>query len=131
MSEFDQVSYWIDGADYDLETAKAMLQTKRFLYVGFMCHQTVEKALKGLYVSRYSAEKLPYVHQLGRLSEAAGIVDELNADQKRLLAQLNPLNIEARYPGYRDALLASLTSELSSQLIRETEDMLQWIKEML
>ncbi|WP_330636719.1 HEPN domain-containing protein [Acutalibacter sp.] len=28
--------------------AKAMLETKRFLYVGFMCHQTIEKGLKAV-----------------------------------------------------------------------------------
>ena len=38
--------YWIEIADYDLETAKAMLVSKRYLYVGFMCHQAIEKILR-------------------------------------------------------------------------------------
>jgi HEPN domain-containing protein len=50
----NKITYWIDLSDYDLETAKAMLQSKRFLYVGFMCHQTVEKAFKALYVKQNS-----------------------------------------------------------------------------
>ena len=41
-----KIKYWIDISDYDLETAEAMLQSKRYLYVGFMCHQTIEKAFK-------------------------------------------------------------------------------------
>ena len=41
-------SYWLELADYDLETARAMLQTGRYLYVGFMCHQVIEKALKAV-----------------------------------------------------------------------------------
>lgn len=41
----DKVRYWIELSDYDLETAQAMLETSRFLYVGFMCHQVIEKAL--------------------------------------------------------------------------------------
>jgi HEPN domain-containing protein len=36
----------MEKADYDLDTAKAMLQTERYLYVGFMAHQAIEKALK-------------------------------------------------------------------------------------
>ncbi len=28
---------WIQIAEYDLETAKAMLKSKRYLYVVFMC----------------------------------------------------------------------------------------------
>ena len=38
--------YWIEMSDYDFDTAKAMLETKRYLYVAFMCHQTIEKILK-------------------------------------------------------------------------------------
>ncbi|MDR1321409.1 MAG: HEPN domain-containing protein [Gracilibacteraceae bacterium] len=39
----ERVEYWLELADYDFETAKAMLQTKRYLYVGFMRHQAIEK----------------------------------------------------------------------------------------
>ena len=42
----DKVTYWIEMSDYDFDTAKAMLETKRYLYVAFMCHQTIEKMLK-------------------------------------------------------------------------------------
>ncbi len=45
----DKVNYWKDLSNYDLETAEAMLQSKRFLYVGFMCHQTIEKIFKAYY----------------------------------------------------------------------------------
>lgn len=41
-----KVRYWTALADYDAETAAAMLRTGRYLYVGFMCHQSVEKMLK-------------------------------------------------------------------------------------
>ncbi len=35
-----KMRYWLDLSDYDLETASAMLTSGRYLYVGFMCHQT-------------------------------------------------------------------------------------------
>jgi len=41
-----KIKYWLDLAHYDLVSAKAMLESKRFLYVGLLCHQTVEKCLK-------------------------------------------------------------------------------------
>lgn len=37
---------WIATAEYDLETARHMLATGRFLYVVFMCHLALEKLLK-------------------------------------------------------------------------------------
>lgn len=41
----DRIKYWVEMAEYDFDTAKAMLDTKRYLYVGFMCHQVIEKML--------------------------------------------------------------------------------------
>jgi HEPN domain-containing protein len=39
----EKVKYWVELAEYDLETASAMLKSKRYLYIGFMCQQTVER----------------------------------------------------------------------------------------
>ena len=35
MSDFDKSEYWFESAKYDLQTARAMLETRRLLYVGF------------------------------------------------------------------------------------------------
>ncbi|MFC1636039.1 HEPN domain-containing protein [Planctomycetota bacterium] len=40
-----KITYWIELSDYDLKTASVMLEGKRFLYVGFMAHQAIEKIL--------------------------------------------------------------------------------------
>lgn len=42
----EKVKYWLELSEYDLETAFAMLNSRRYLYVGFMCHQTIEKIFK-------------------------------------------------------------------------------------
>ena len=47
----EKIKYWTDLSDYDLETAEALFLTKRYLYVGFMCHQTIEKIFKA-YISK-------------------------------------------------------------------------------
>ena len=49
------IKYWIELSDYDLETEEAMLNSKRYLYFGFMCHQTIEKAFKA-YFTRTKTE---------------------------------------------------------------------------
>jgi HEPN domain-containing protein len=56
------VKYWVELSQYDLDTAEAMLKTRRYLYVGFMCHQTIEKILKGYYVS-VNQENAPHMHK--------------------------------------------------------------------
>ena len=63
----DKVTYWIELSDYDYDTAQAMWETRRFLYVGFMCHQVVEKILKA-YWSKVLEEQPLKIHHLSRLA---------------------------------------------------------------
>ena len=39
----ERIAYWVDIADYDYDTANALMDSRRYLYVGFMCHQVIEK----------------------------------------------------------------------------------------
>lgn len=39
---------WIFQAEYDIETAEAMLNAKRYIYAIFMAHLSLEKALKAI-----------------------------------------------------------------------------------
>lgn len=128
MNDFDKAEYWFDSAEYDLQTAHAMLETQRLLYVGFMCHQTIEKALKGIYVSRKPEEELPFIHKLVRLANMSEISGEMSEDQLALLDTLSPLNIEARYPLHKDRLLSSLTVERCKEMLQKTEAPFLWIR---
>jgi len=127
-----RVEYWIKLADYDIETARAMLNSRRFLYVGFMCHQTIEKALKAV-ISRNCEEYEipPKTHDLSKLAVCAKLFDLMIEEHKDFIDELNPLNIEARYPEYKDEIAAGLTDENCKDLILRTEELLCWIKKQL
>lgn len=129
MNDFGKADYWFESAEYDLQTARAMLETRRLLYVGFMCHQTIEKSLKGTFVARRPEEELPYIHKLMRLANLSGIAEEMNEEQLSLLDMLSPLNIEARYPLHKSKLLESLTVERCEKMITETEALFLWIRQ--
>ena len=122
----DKIEYWTDLAKYDLETAKAMLGSKRYLYVGFMCHQAIEKILKAYYV-KTKTDNPPYTHNLTLLAEKADLYVNMTEKQKDFLDFLEPLNIEARYPMAKDKLLQILTDEKCAELIKLTENELTWI----
>ncbi len=128
ISDNSKYEYWFDMADYDMETAKAMLMAKRYLYVGFMCHQVIEKALKGFIIISCSSKPVPYIHNLSRLSKQSGLNVEMTEYDKDTLDILDPLNIEARYPSAKDKLVASLTQIRCEEIIQRTEDLYQWIK---
>jgi len=117
-------------AKYDLETAKAMLNSKRYLYVGFMCHQAMEKILKAYYVKK-NADNPPYTHNLTLLAEKSELYSELTENQKDFIDFLEPLNIEARYPTTKDKILQILTDEKCEEIIKLTEVQIIWITKKL
>ena len=128
----ERVEYWLKLADYDIETARAMLNSERLLYVGFMCHQTIEKALKAV-ISRdcKEGEIPPKIHDLSKLAVRANLFDLMSEEQQDFIDELNPLNIESRYPEYKDEIAAGLTNEFCGETIEGTEELLWWIKKQL
>lgn len=125
MSE-KTVKYWVTTAEYDLVTAKSMLKAKWYLYVGFLCHQTIEKVLKAHYV-KIKNKVPPHIHNLLYLAENTGIYLLFSEQQKDLLNELRPLNIEARYPKYKDNLFKSLSPKRCAKILKETTELYKWI----
>ena len=123
----DKVKYWIELSDYDLETAKAMLNSKRYLYVGFMCHQSIEKIFKALYTQSIN-ETAPFIHNLSLLSQKGNFYNDFSEDQKDFIDQLEPLNIEARYPTHKERLFKSLNETKCKSIIDKTIELQKWIK---
>lgn len=124
--QLDKVKYWVELSDYDFYTAQAMFETKRFLYVGFMCHQVIEKMLKA-YWSNVLEEPTLKIHSLSRLAEKSGLDKEMSEEQTDFIDALEPLNIEARYPSYKERLMKTLTEDKCKELIK----LRLWIKSRL
>ena len=103
-----------------------MLQTKRYLYVGFMCHQTIEKALKGYFVS-VNDENRPHNHNLTYLAKKPELYEQLSEEQMYFLDLLEPLNIEARYPTHKENILNALNYERCQDIILKTKELAEWI----
>ena len=101
MTQEEKVTYWLDLADYDLETAEGLYVVKRWLYVGFMCHQVIEKTLKA-YWCKTRDDDPPYIHNLAQLSIRSELYEQMTPEQKLIIAVLMPMNIEARYPEYKE-----------------------------
>ena len=130
MTNAEKVTYWVELSDYDLETAEGMMQIKKYLYVGFMCHQAIEKIFKAYY-SKLKEETPPYVHKLIYLSKRGDFFNSLSEEQINFLLEVEPLNIEARYPEYKERLARRLTPSYCEYLIKNTKMLQQWTKERL
>ncbi|MFA5815687.1 MAG: HEPN domain-containing protein [Bacteroidales bacterium] len=124
------VQYWIDISDYDFDTAQAMLKTGRYLYVGFMCHQVVEKILKAYFVHN-KGDIPPYTHSLSYLCRITSLESLLSTEQTGFLDELEPLNIQGRYPTYKELIMKGLTPSTCKKIIQETNTFRQWVKAKL
>ena len=80
MTSEEKVHYWLDIAAYDIETAEAMYQTGRWLYVAFMCHQVIEKTIKAYWCAT-QPEDPPYTHSHKRLADGCGLYAMMNEEQ--------------------------------------------------
>ena len=129
-NDFGKVEYWMETSEYDMETAKVMLEGKRYLYVGFMCNQAIEKILKSYY-ALVKNETPPYTHNLRRIATESNLYKELSEKQKSFIDNIIPLNIEARYPEYKQMLYEALNKDECKKIIKETEEFILWIKKKL
>lgn len=125
-----KVSYWVDIAGYDLDTAEAMLKTGRYLYVGFMCHQAIEKILKAHY-QLMKGKMPPKTHNLLFLFDETDLMVLCDDHQIQFLNTLNPMNVEARYPEYKEGLASFLTCERAQAVYETTKELYQWIAKRL
>ena len=57
-----------------------------------------------------------------------GLSEEMNEDQLHFIDLMIPMNIEARYPSYKEALSRGLTPDYCRSIIDRTKEMQSWIK---
>ncbi|MBI5236598.1 MAG: HEPN domain-containing protein [Deltaproteobacteria bacterium] len=119
---------WLKQADYDLETAEFMFGGGRYFYAVFMCHQAVEKAIKGLYRHKLG-ETPPRVHNLVYLLSR---VDVSPAEKTgKFIVRLNEANIATRYPDDLEKLQSDYTKEAVREVLDGSKEVIQWIKKRL
>ncbi len=130
MNKEERIDYWLGIADYDLETADTLYNGGRWLYVAFMCHQVIEKTLKAYWCATQEEEP-PYTHNLLRLATGCGLSEQMSQEQLRFIDLMVPMNIEARYPSYKEAISRGLNQEFCRSIMDKTKEMQSWIKSKL
>ena len=73
----------------------------------------------------------PYTHNHMRLADGCGLYELMTEEQRNFLDTITSYNIEARYPEDKQALYQRLTKQFCRQMIDETKQLQQWIKDKL
>ena len=130
MTNEEKIKYWIDLSDSDFIVAETLLKNRHNLYTGFMCHQAIEKIFKA-YFTKVKNDTPPFKHDLEYLAQQSGLYNLLNEKQISFLEKINPLNMEARYPDYKNTAAQYLTDERTQSIFEETKELLLWTKEKI
>ena len=119
------VKYWIDLSKYDIDTAKAMLDSGRYLYVLFTCQQSIEKMLKALIVKNTKSFP-PKIHDLVKLAHIAKI--DIETERREFLAKLNYYYLETRYPRELSEISKQVKKDTAVTFYNNTKKLLKWLK---
>ena len=123
VNKFDE---WYFQSDYDLETAVDMFKSGRNVYCIFMCHLSLEKALKGLLIKR--TEEFPSkTHSLIYFADKLGL--DMSDSNYEFLFMLNKISVPTRYPEDLRKLFLTYSKERTESILNQTKEVQLWIKQ--
>jgi len=126
MEKYKKYEEWFLQSDYDLDTALDMFKAGRYIYCIFMCHLSLEKALKGLWVKR--TEEYPAkLHDLIYFVEKMDLL--MTEDYYEFLFTLNKISVPARYPDDLIKVSSSYSKNRTNDILTQTKEIQTWIKE--
>ena len=131
MKSFDvekTVSYWLEGAKYDLGVANAMFKSKKYPYALFMGHLSLEKLLKA-FVVKHTKNHAPFSHLLPYLADKTGV-----KIPERILIKLREFmefHFEARYPDANKAFYKKCTKAYTAEKLNEMKEVFTWVRDKL
>jgi HEPN domain-containing protein len=123
-----ETTVWVEDAEYDLQSAEVMFNSRRYFFVVFMCHLTIEKLLKAVIVERQSIVP-PKTHNLVGLVAQAGLT--MPAARRPLINELDNMSVVTRYPDGRRAIASTLTAENTTSLYTRPVEFAPWFKHEL
>lgn len=105
-----------------------MFKAKRFVYVIFMCHLSVEKALKAI-VANKSNKIPPKTHDLFLLVKLASL--HIPDAHKTILMHLNEASVPTRYPEDISRLIKDYNKNVAYRYLTQVKRLLKWLKTQL
>ena len=123
----EEAKLWIKQALKDFEAAEKNLEIEEYYLVAFLAQQSVEKALKSLYIHKLS--RFPgTTHSLLYLGRSVGVPKELEG----ILRKLTPDFVITRYPDVSQEVPYELYDENSAKdRINSAKKVLEWVEKEL
>ena len=117
---------WLAQVDYDIATAEQMLHVSRYIYVIFMSHMALEKALKAL-VTEETQKLPPRTHNLIDLAQRAQVV--LSQEQQDFLGKINNTSVVVRYPDDLAEMVSQYPEAIAQNYLERTKELITWVRQ--
>jgi HEPN domain-containing protein len=125
MDVQQQIDYWRQSSQDDLEAAETLFNDRKFRQALFFVHLSIEKILKA-HVVKHTQDVPPRIHDLLRLVKLAGLdIPDLHM---RYLARIQSYCLEGRYPDLQPAPPSE--TETKNELL-ETRKIYLWLDNQL
>ncbi|MBI3320364.1 MAG: HEPN domain-containing protein [Candidatus Omnitrophica bacterium] len=113
------------SSEYDMETARHLLATGRYLYVVFLCHLALEKMLKAL-AGEALGRMAPRTHDLIFLTRTAGVA--VPQEHMDFIGRINAASIPTRYPEDLDRAVAAYPRAVAEEYLTKTGEVVAWLR---
>ena len=118
--------WWLQALE-DLDTAEKNLTIRKYYVVAFYCQQSVEKAMKALFLET-KRELPPKTHNLLELAEGVSAPEELLSCFRRL----NVSYATSRYPDAANGLPRDVFDiAIAKELMQCARRSIEWVKRAL
>jgi len=128
MTKEEKYDYWLELAQYDLDTANAMFSSGRWFYVVFMCQQAIEKHCKGLYTI-YLDKHAPQIHNIKQvfLCFADRLLVNVEQDKYDLFDSLSAFYLMNRYPDFSKQKAQQILKNEAEHLLNKSKEVFTWL----
>jgi HEPN domain-containing protein len=128
MTPIEKFDHWKSYAERDLDAAQAMFETGRWFYVLYMCQQSVEKLIKGVY-TLYVDDDVPRTHNIemlaNRIEDSSNI--SFDEDVYALFRSLSKYYLADRYPDFLSAAGVLVDRDEADNIHRKTKEVFAWL----
>ena len=128
MTNEEKYAYWLQLAQYDLDSAQTMYAGGRWFYVTFMCQQALEKLCKGLY-NFYIDDNVPKNHNIRFILKRIEISLSLTIEPElyQLVDTLSSLYLQNRYPDFSAPPGMHIDKNKAEDLLKKTKEAFAWL----
>jgi HEPN domain-containing protein len=128
MDNQEKFEYWLDIAQYDIESARDIINSEQWFYIAVMCQQAIEKLLKGLYIF-YKDDNIPRIHNIRLLIQKfeSKLNIEINENLYLFFDELSSYYIIWRYPDYNVKISSYIDKNKAQSILTKSEEVFKWL----